>query len=205
MFLHIPSSSRSFSEYFEWLDFYFFTSFWCSQNFPACRAFNFPHLSVIQIRGEWAVVVVGCGPRFLVSEETWAVIPFCQRKQKLCFPRWTAKWLSWENLLIRSVTCSISLPWNYSQGEELPLPIFIHIIQAWGRGLERLNLGSALAAKTLQSTKEKINSFLLSENSKLFINKEKKVQDLSPSCLVCVRMQRVPVLLLTLLSKGHFV
>lgn len=37
----------------------------------------------------------------------------------------------------------------------------------------------------LQSARDKINSFLLSENSKLFINKEKKVPDLSPSCLMC--------------------
>lgn len=37
----------------------------------------------------------------------------------------------------------------------------------------------------LQSTGDKINSFLLSENPKLFINKEKKVLNVSPSHLVC--------------------
>lgn len=166
--------------------------------FPGFESFIFPHLSVIQIGGKWAAVVGGCGSRFLVSEETWAVIPFCRRKQKLRFPRRTAKWLSWTNLLIRSVTCFIPLPCNYLQTEKLPSHIFIHIIQAWGLGLERLNLRSVFAAKTLQSIGEKINSFLLSENSKLFINKEKKVTDLSPSHLVCVGMWRVPVLLLTL-------
>lgn len=60
----------------------------------------------------------------------------------------------------------------------------------------------------LQSTGDKINSFLLSENPKLFINKEKKVPDLSSSHLVCVGMGRVLILLLTLhssLSTGHFV
>lgn len=141
---------------------YFFTSFWCSQNFLASRTVIFPHLSVIQIRGKWAAVVVGCGPKFLVSEGVWAVIPFCQRKQKLCLPCCTAKWLSWANLLIMSVTCFISLPCNYSQREELPLHIFTHIIQAWGLGLERLNLSSTFAAKMLQSTKGK-NKFLFAE------------------------------------------
>lgn len=166
--------------------------------FPSFEGFSFSPSFSNSDWSKWAAVVGGCGSRFLVSEETWAVIPFCQRKQKLCFPRRTAKWLSWTNLLIRSVTCFISLPCNYLQREKLPSHIFIHIIQAWRLGLERLNLGSVFAAKMLQSTGEKINSFLLSENSKLFINKEKKVTDLSPSRLVCVGMWRVPVLLLTL-------
>lgn len=156
-----------------------------SSKFPGFPGFSFSLPFSSSVRSKWAVIVGGCGPRFLVSEETWAVIPSRQRKQKLCFPHRTAKWLSWANLCISSVTCFISLPCNYLQREKLPLHIFIHIIHAWGLGLERLNLRSVFAAKMLQSARDKINSFLLSENSKLFINKEKKVPDLSPSCLMC--------------------
>lgn len=172
-----------------------FTFFWCSQNFLASRPFISPHLSVIHIRGKRVVVVVDCGPRLLVSKESTS-----QRKQKLCFPCRTAKWLSWAILLIRSVTCFISLPYNYLQREKLPLHIFTLINQAWGLGRERLNSCSLFPAKMLQSTGDKINSFLLSENPKLFINKDKKVPDLSPSHLVDVSVWRVLILLLTLLS-----
>lgn len=114
-----------------------------------------------------------CGPRFLVSEDICIVIPFCQRKRNLCFPCRTATWLRWANLVIRSVTCFISLPCNYWQTEKLSSPVFIHIIQTWGLGLERLNLCSLFAAKVLQSTRDKINSFLLRIQSYLLIKKRK--------------------------------
>lgn len=154
-----------------------------------------PHLSLIHIRGKRAVVVVGCGPRLLVSKDS-----HLSKKTKAVLLLQDSKWLSWAILLIRSVTCFISLPYTYLQREKLPLHIFILISQAWGLGLERLNSCSVFPAKMLQSTGDKINSFLLSENPKLFINKEKKVPDLSSSHLVCVGMGRVLILLLSLHS-----
>lgn len=174
---------------------YCFTFFWCSPNFLACRAFIFPHLSVIHIRGKRAVVVVDCRPRLLVSKRVPSV-----KENKSC-----ASLAGQQNGWAEQFSLGLWLATSPShtiihREEKLPLHIFVHINQAWGLGLERLNSCSVFPAKMPQSTGDKINSFLLSESPKLFINKEKKVPDLSPSRLVCVGMWRVLILLLTLHS-----